>query len=59
MNQTETDKYLIYDTMMKNFTSKEYKTRRSAQRIADKLDLEYGAYRYFVVASAKNFEERA
>lgn len=30
---------------------KVFKTRKLARRYADKLDLEYGAYRYFVRAT--------
>lgn len=40
--------YKIYDTKLKLYTRGTYKLRRVAQHKADRLDNDYGAYRYYV-----------
>lgn len=40
--------FKIYDTKLKLYTRPTYNSRARAQRAADRLDNEYGAYRYFV-----------
>lgn len=40
--------YRIYDTKIKHHLKTIYKTRFRASLQADKLDAEYGAYRYIV-----------
>ena len=40
--------YRIFDNRGKCYLPAVYQTRKSAQRVADRKDLDYGAYRYFV-----------
>lgn len=40
--------YKIVDTQTGRDTGKRYQNRKLARRVADKLDLEYGAVRYSV-----------
>lgn len=40
--------FKIFDTKCQHYTRPSYKTRKAAQRAADKLDNNYGAYRYYV-----------
>ena len=40
--------FAIYDTHTKATTGKVYKTIQTARRAADRLDNQYGGYRYIV-----------
>lgn len=42
--------YRIVDTKLHLTLKPRYSTRRAANLVADKLNLEYGAYRYYVGA---------
>lgn len=42
------NKYKVYDLITKTFIGKDYISKHRARNRADKLDLEYGAYRYIV-----------
>lgn len=42
------DKWRIWDSQAKAWASADYTSRSRARARADRLDNEYGAYRYFV-----------
>jgi len=39
--------YRIYDSLKRIHLKKEYKTLRTARIAADRMDMVYGAYRYY------------
>ena len=49
--------YLIIDNLNDNKVIKQYKSFKLAHKVKNKLDLEYGAYRYSVrsVATIQNY----
>ena len=49
--------YLVVDILNNNKVIKQYKSLKTAHRIKNKLDLEYGAYRYSVrsVSTIQNY----
>lgn len=44
--------YVIWDTHTHRTTGRTYKTRKGAQRIAHKLDTQYGAVRFTVTSAS-------